>query len=255
MCVKQVPDRESTFRVDEDGKGFDEAGTLFRMNSYDEYAVEEAVRIKEERSQVEITALTVGPGRAEAVVRRAMELGADHGAHLLTGSGQGMDSLQTASRVASFAKEKGFDLILCGVMSEDEQCCQTGPMVAVLLGLPYATTVIAERILEGEQRVRVERELEGGRRQVVELPLPAVLTVQSGINEPRYPTLPGIMKAKKKRLDVKKAADIGASAKSKTDFIKMFFPVSDHKAEILQGDAATVAAKLVEKLKNEAKVI
>ena len=200
VCVKQVPDAESTFRVDEQGKGFDEAGILFRMNSYDEYALEEAVRIKEERQQVEITAVTVGPSRAEAVVRRALELGADHGAHLLTESGQGMDSLQTASRLASFAKERGFDLILCGVMSEDEQSCQTGPMVAALLGLPYASTVISQRILEDERRVRVERELEGGRRQVVELPLPAVLTVQSGINRPRYPSLSNKLRARKQEL-------------------------------------------------------
>jgi electron transfer flavoprotein beta subunit len=200
VCVKQVPDRESTFRVDEDGKGFDEAGTLFRMNSYDEYAVEEAVRIKEERPQVEITALTVGPRRAEAVVRRALELGADQGAHLITERGQGMDSLQTAARIAWFAKKRDFDLILCGVMSEDEQCCQTGPMAAALLGFPYATTVISERILKGEKSVRAEREMEGGRRQVVELPLPAVLTVQSGINRPRYPSLSNKLRARKQEL-------------------------------------------------------
>ena len=200
VCVKQVPDSESSFRVDGDGKGFDEAGIRFRMNSYDAYAVEEAVQIKEERPRVEITALTVGPRRAEAVVRRAMELGADHGAHLLTRSGQGMDSLQTASRIASFAKDKDFDLILCGTMSEDEQSCQTGPMVAVLLDLPYATTVISERILEEGQRVRVEREQEGGRRQIVELPLPAILTVQSGINRPRYPSLSNKLRARKQEL-------------------------------------------------------
>jgi electron transfer flavoprotein beta subunit len=200
VCVKQVPDGESEFRVAEAGKGFDEAGILFGMNAYDEYAVEEAVQIKEDRPRVEITALTVGPRRAEAVVRRALELGADHGAHLVTESGQGMDSLQIASRIASFARGKGFDLILCGVMSEDEQSCQTGPMAAALLGLPCATTVISEEILEGEQRVRVERELEGGRRQVVELPLPAVLTVQSGINRPRYPSLSNKLRARKQEL-------------------------------------------------------
>jgi electron transfer flavoprotein beta subunit len=200
VCVKQVPDSESTFRVDEQGKGFDEAGILFGMNSYDEFAVEEAVRIQEARPQVEITAITVGPDRAEAVVRRALELGANQGAHLATESGQGLDSLQTASRIASFAAGNDFDLILCGVMSEDEQCSQTGPMVAALLDLPCATTVIAEEILEGERSVRVERELEGGRRQVVELPFPAVLTVQSGINRPRYPSLSNKLRARKQEI-------------------------------------------------------
>lgn len=244
VCVKQVPDSQSTFRVDGDGKGFDEAGLLFRMNSYDEYAVEEAVRIKEERSQVEITALTVGPGRAEAVVRRAMELGADHGAHLLTGSGQGMDSLQTASRVASFAKEKGFDLILCGVMSEDEQCCQTGPMVAALLGFPCATTVVSERILEGEQRVRVEREQEGGRRQVVELPLPAVLTVQSGINRPRYPSLSNKLRARKQELQVINPVGMSPHRRCQ-ELVRVCLPPPSKTGVFLEGSLEEKAEALV----------
>jgi electron transfer flavoprotein beta subunit len=245
VCVKQVPDSEATFRVDGHGKGFDEAGILFRMNSYDEYAVEEAVQIKEERPQVEITALTVGPLRAEAVVRRALELGADHGAHLLTGSGQGMDFLQTASRIASFAKEKDFDLILCGVMSEDEQSCQTGPMVAALLGLPYATTVISERILEGEQRVRVEREQEGGRRQVVELPLPAVLTVQSGINRPRYPSLSNKLRARKQELQ--EIDSVGMSPHRQCqELVRVCLPPPSKTGVFLEGSLEEKAEALVQ---------
>jgi electron transfer flavoprotein beta subunit len=200
VCVKQVPDSESVFRLDVQGAGFEETGILFRMNSYDEYALEEAVQIKEARPQVHLTALTVGPRRAEAVVRRALELGADHGVHLLTDRGQGMDPLQTAWRIASYAKDQHFDLMLFGVMSEDEQYSQTGPMVAALLDLPYATTVVSERILEEKPLVRVERELEGGRRQVVELPLPSVLTVQSGINRPRYPSLSNKLRARRQEL-------------------------------------------------------
>lgn len=200
VCVKQVPDSESSFRIDEQGKGFDEAGVVFRMNAYDEFAVEEAVRIQEELPEVEITALTVGPGRAEAVVRRALELGANHGVHIVTDRGQGLDPLQTASRISSCAEGQGFDLLFFGVMSEDEQYCQTGPMVAALLGLPCATTVICQRLLAEKRRVRAERELEGGRRQVVELPLPAVLTVQSGINRPRYPSLSNKLRARKQEL-------------------------------------------------------
>jgi electron transfer flavoprotein beta subunit len=200
VSVKQVPDSESAFRVDEQGTGFDETGIVFRMNSYDEFAVEEAVRIKEEIPGVEITALTVGPRRAEAVVRRALELGADHGVHIVTDRGQGMDPLQKASRIADFAGGRAFDLLLFGVMSEDEQYCQTGPMVAALLDLPYATTVVSRKLLEGNQRIRVERELEAGRRQVVELPLPSVLTVQSGINRPRYPSLSNKLRARRQEL-------------------------------------------------------
>ncbi len=245
MCVKQVPDTENTFRLDGDGKGFREAGIVFRMNSYDEVAVEEAVRIKEERRQVEITALTVGPSRAEAVVRRALELGADHGAHIVTERGQGMDSLQTASRIVSFAKEKDFDLILCGVMSEDEQCCQTGPMVAALLDLPYATTVISERILEGEQLVRVEKEMEGGWRQVVELPLPSVLTVQSGINRPRYPSLSNKLRARKQELQEIESLGMSSDRQCQ-ELVRVSLPPPSKTGVFLDGSLEEKAEALVQ---------
>jgi len=202
VCVKQVPDMASKFRIDEHGKGYDETHTVFRMNSYDEYAVEESVQIKERFLDVDVTALTVGPQRAEAVVRRALELGADHGVHVVTDRGQGMDALETSSRIAAFAKDQFFELLLFGVMSEDEQFSQTGPMVAALLDLPYATTVVSENISEDRRNVTAERELEGGRRQGVEMPLPAVLTVQSGINRPRYPSLSNKLRARKQELQV-----------------------------------------------------
>ena len=254
MCVKQVPDPESTFRVDEQGKGFDEAGILFRMNSYDEFAMEEAVQIKEQRPQVEVTAVTVGPARAEAVVRRALELGADHGAHLVTKSGQGMDSLLTASRIAAFAKEKAFDLILCGVMSEDEQCCQTGPMVAALLGLPYATTVISESILDGERLVRVERELEGGRRQVVELPLPAVLTVQSGINRPRYPSLSNKLRARKQELEELDSAGTSPGRQCQ-ELVRACLPPPSKTGVFLEGSLGEKAEALVQVIHEKTDVL
>ena len=245
VCVKQVPDTESAFRVDELGKSFDEAGILFRINAYDEIAVEEAVQIKEARPQVEITALTVGPARAEAVVRRALELGADHGVHIVTAAGQYLDSLQTASRIASFAKDRGFDLIFFGVMSEDEQSCQTGPMAAALLDLPCATTVISESILEGEADVRVERELEGGRRQVVELPLPAVLTLQSGINRPRYPSLSNKLRARKQKL---KEIDSAAGYRDRQcrELVRVTLPPPSKSGIFLEGTLEEKAEALIQ---------
>ena len=127
------------------------------------------------------------------------------------------------------------------------------------MNLPHCTNVVKIEVGGDQKSLKINRELEGGLNEVLEMGMPAVLTIQSGINQPRYPTLPGIMKAKKKRLDVKKAADLGVAdlgeAGSKTKFIKMFFPVSEHKAEIIEGDAKTAAKKLVDKLKNEAKVI
>ncbi len=244
VCVKQVPDAESTFRIDESGMGFDEEGIVFRMNSYDEFALEEAVQIKEERPGVEITALSVGPRRAEAVVRRALELGADHGVHVLTEGGQGMDSLQTAERIASFARGRGFDLILCGVMSEDEQCSQTGPMTAALLDLPYATTVVAEEIQSDETIVRVERELEGGRRQVVELPLPSVLTVQSGINRPRYPSLSNKLRARKQELEEIDSTGMSPGRQSQ-ELLRVCLPPPSRTGVFLEGSLDDKASALV----------
>ena len=244
VCVKQVPDGESTFLIDEQGKGFDETHIVFRMNAYDEYALEEAVRIKERSSRIEITAITVGPRRAEAVLRRALELGADHGVHLLTDRAQGLDALETASRIAFFAREQAFDLMLFGVMSEDEQSCQTGPMAAALLDLPYATTVISQVLSEDGRRVTVERELEGGRRQVVELPLPCALTVQSGINRPRYPSLSNKLRARKQPLQEIEASE-GAAFRPCQELVRAYLPPPSKTGVFLGGSLEEQAEALV----------
>ena len=244
VCVKQVPDMEGTFRIDEHGKGFEETHTVFRMNSYDDYAVEESVQIKERFLDVEITALTVGTQRARTVVRRALELGADQGVHLVTDRGQGMDALETSSRIAAFAKDQPFDLLLFGVMSEDEQFSQTGPMVAALLDLPYATTVVSETISQDRQRVTVERELEGGRRQIVEMPLPSVLTVQSGINRPRYASLSNKLRARKQELQV---IDVNrmSPAERCQELVRASLPPPSKTGIFLEGTLEEQAAALV----------
>ena len=202
VCVKQVPDMESLFRINFQDSGYDESGLVFRMNAYDVYAVEEAVQIKEMYENVEITALSIGPGRAEQVVRRALELGADRGVHFLLPEGKQLDGLQTASVISSFASKRSFDLLVFGIMSEDTQRCQTGPMVAALMNIPFATTVVSETLTEDRTGITVEREQEGGRREVVRLELPCVLTIQSGINRPRYPSLSNKLRARNQKLDV-----------------------------------------------------
>ena len=245
VCVKQVPDMGSTFRIDEHGKGFDETRTVFRMNSYDDYAVEESVQIKERFLDVHVTALTVGPKRAEAVVRRALEFGADHGVHVLTDRGQGMDALETSSRIAAFAKDPSFELLLFGVMSEDEQFSQTGPMVAALLDLPYATTVVSEMISEDRRNVTVARELEGGRRQVLEMPLPAVLTVQSGINRPRYPSLSNKLRARKQKLQVIDGTRLSPVVRCQ-ELIRVSLPPPSETGTFLEGTLEEKAEALVQ---------
>ena len=201
VCVKQVPDMESAFQVNPQGSDYEEEGLIFRVNTYDETAIEEAVLIKEARDDVQITALSVGPHRVRQALRRALEFGVDRGVHIPVAAGQVLNPLQIASMIAAFVRKEPFALILFGVMSEDLQQYQTGPTFAALMGLPWATTVIAESIRNQETRVRVERELEGGRREIIELPQPAVLTVQSGINIPRYPSLSNKLRARKQELE------------------------------------------------------
>ncbi len=244
VCVKQVPDTESAFRPNASETGYDESGLVFRMNEYDEYAVEEAVRIKEKFRDVEITALSVGPDRAEAIVRRGLEFGADHGVHIVTPAECRMDALEVASLIARFAQDKSFDLLFFGIMSEDYQRCQTGPMVAALLDLPCTTTVISQNISEDRKSAVVERELERGRREVVELPLPGVMTVQSGINMPRYPNLTNKLRARKQEIEVIAASETPSSEKCER-LVRAYIPPPSKAGIFIEGTVEEQAEKIV----------
>jgi len=214
VCVKQVPDMESDFRVNAEGTGYDERGLVFRINRYDEFALEEAVRIKEASAErVELTALSVGPERAESVVRRGLEFGADRGVHIVTPSCD-MDAIEVASLIASCANNNNIDLLFFGIMAEDDQRCLVGPMVAALLDVPCATTVVKETMSWDRRCIEVERELEEGRREILEMPLPAALTIQSGINTPRYPSLTNKLRAKKQAIEVINSSGLPQPRKS-----------------------------------------
>jgi len=258
VLVKEVPDMESKFKIVGDAK-IDESQIAFKMNDFDEYAVEAALQLKEKFGG-EVVIISSGPDRVTKEVRQAFAMGADWGIHVNDPEVDAGDNYVVSSALFKAIQSVGdVDLVMTGVQAEDDQAAVTGVMIAEMMGLPHCTNVVKIEVGGDGKALTVNRELEGGLNEVIEMSAPAVLSIQSGINTPRYPTLPGIMKAKKKRLDVKKAADIGASelgaAGSKTKFIKMFFPVSEHKAEIIQGDAKTAAKTLVEKLKNEAKVL
>ncbi len=257
VCVKQVPDMESKFVVN--NSKVDESQIAFKMNDFDEFAVEAALQIKEKLGG-EVIIISVGPERVVKDIRQAFAMGADWGVHVNDPQIDEGDSRVVASAIQkAIGKIGNVDLVLTGVMSNDNQSALTGIMVANLMNLPHCTNIVKLEIGADQKSITVNRELEGGLNEVLEMNLPAVLSIQSGINQPRYPTLPGIMKAKKKRLDVMKAADLGLSelgkAGSKTEMIKMYIPVSEHKAEIIQGDPKQAAAALINKLKNEAKVI
>jgi electron transfer flavoprotein beta subunit len=207
VLVKQVCDQADTVSMDSAGEWVVYGGhCVFRMNRYDEYAVEEALRIRERFPVTEIHALSVGPERAQAVIRRAMGMGADHGIHVDMEERGYSSPLERASLIAHAARGRGYDLILAGVMAEDDMESQVGGLAAELLGYRCATSVILQELSRNAQVVRVEREIEGGSREGMTLPLPAVLTVQSGINTPRYPALSHMLKARTaplERIDAK----------------------------------------------------
>lgn len=247
VCVKQVPDMESMFRIDQQGTWIVEKDIAFRMNEYDEYAVEQAVRTKEQfGGEPDITVLSIGPSRVTEAIKKSLAMGADRGVHILDDAGDQKDPWQIASIIAAFAKDKAFDLIFTGMQSQDRGSAQVGVFTAERLGLACVTTAIAFT-LEGD-RLTVKRELEGGVKMIVKLTLPAVVTCQLGLNLPRYPTLPNIMKARQKELLVVPAAEfLHEDALTITE--KIYRPEKKSGGLVLEGDLNEMADKLVAMLK------
>lgn len=207
VCVKQVRDPDGPTRIGASGQGIEAApDALFRMNRFDEFALEEALRIREAFPGTRIDVLSAGPAKAAQTVRRAMEMGADEGIHLVLGDDHYRMPFEIASLIGAFASDKHYDLILTGVMAEDDMQGQVGPMLAEILGYPWATSVMSVKLKDNGDRphfpetIHVERELEGGRREAFELTLPVLLTVQSGINRPRYPSLSHVLRARSQAL-------------------------------------------------------
>ncbi|MCX5867154.1 MAG: electron transfer flavoprotein subunit beta/FixA family protein [Proteobacteria bacterium] len=254
VCVKQVPERESRFRLDPSGKGYSDQGINFVLNPYDEYALEEALLIRERLGQVEITALSLGPARVEKIIRRALELGADHGAHILTPESYYLGPGETALQIVKFTRERGFDLLFFGIISEDYMRGQTGPMVAALLQLPFATAVVSETISDDLGLITVERELEAGAREVVELPLPAVLTIQSGINRPRYPRLTDKLRARAQKLEVITGLEPLPPGRC-AELLRAFFPPPSPAGTFITGALEEQAEKLIRIIREKTDVL
>jgi len=198
VCIKQVLDSDETLSINDDSSWIiHNKQSVFRMNRYDEFALEEAIRINENSpGTTTIDAISIGPSRVCSTVRKTLEMGAHDGIHILTPDEAYMSPTQTASLIAGFAEGKGYDLILTGVMAEDDMHCQVGQLTAGFLNLPCATSVIYLSIHDDNVTVYAERELEHGRRSCLELDMPCVLTIQSGINRPRYPSLSNVIRAK-----------------------------------------------------------
>src|SRR6266446_4795362 len=241
VCVKRVPDSETRVKIASDGKSLDEAGVKFILNPYDEFAVEEALRRKEKAGSGEVVVIALGPAAAQETIRTALAMGADRGILLP------LDGLEVAQALAAELKGAGFDLILFGKMAIDDYNHQVGPMVAELLDLPCVTTV-SHLEIDGAKGV-AEREIEGG-IEVVEFPLPAVLTADKGLNEPRYPALKGIMAAKKKPLEVKPVSLGGGGLE-----LLALTPPPERKEGKIVGEGAAAVPELVRLLREEAKVL
>lgn len=252
VCIKQVPDNDSRFSVKNDK--LDESSIAYRVNEFDMYAVEEAVRIKEKFGG-EVVTFTAGTLRAESDIRRCFALGADRGLLLDDIQVFNSDPLTVASIISSMIKKTGeMDLVLCGVMSEDEMSGVMPSMLASILGIPCCSAVTRLDIDMEQGMATAVRELDAGERQIVEFRLPAVVSIQSGINIPRYPALPAVIQSKKKRLDILNLKDIEncnmSIPVSKTELLKMYLPEKKGGAEMITGTASESAAMLVEKIRS-----
>jgi electron transfer flavoprotein beta subunit len=209
VCIKQVPDSTDTFEIDEQtGRLSYAANTAFRMNRFDEFALEEALLIKEKLPGTLVDAISLGPERVSATVQRAMGMGTDHGIHILDEIEGYRSPFTVASLIAACVLARNYDLIMTGVMAEDTMACQTGQLIAALLNLPCASSVIKEKVLPDRVQISVEREIEGGSRERVNLELPAVLTIQPGINFPRYPSFSKVMRARTYAQELIRAEDL-----------------------------------------------
>jgi electron transfer flavoprotein beta subunit len=249
VCIKQVPTREWHPRLNDAGTWIRDQDASFEMNEPDAYALEEALRLKEKHGG-EVVVCSGGPTRVAQVIREALARGADRAIHVEDEGLASADAFVTSDALAGAMKDETFDLILTGLQSDDQGLAQVGVILAEKLGLPHAT-IIMEVQAEG-QRLRVKRELEGGWFQWVEMPLPAVITIQSGINQLRYATLKGIMAAKKK--DIRKAAAPAAPA-PRQKIVSLYIPERAKKTQIIGGSAAEAAKELVRRLREDARVI
>lgn len=250
VCVKQVPAKDAPLSIA--GNWIKESDIGFETNEPDSYALEEALRLKEKHGG-EVVAISMGPERAKQTIKEALAKGAERGIHVSDTEFFKLDPLNSARSLAAAIKGENFDLILTGLQSDDQGFGQTGVLLAELLGRPHATIIMQIEVTDA--RMKLKRELEAGWFQWVELPLPAVLSIQSGINKPRYATLKGIMAAKKKEIITVDRASLGIPDAPTQRVERIYVPQKTKKTEFITGQPKEIAAKLIEKLRHEARVL
>jgi electron transfer flavoprotein beta subunit len=249
VCIKQVVTREWQLRVNDAKTWIRDQDASFELNEPDAYALEEALRLKEKHSG-EVVVVSAGPARAAQVIREALARGADRAVHIEADALATADGATVADAIASAIRDEKFDLVLTGLQSDDQGFGQVGVILAEKLGMPHATIIM--EVQASAAGVRVKRELEGGWFQWIALPLPALLTIQSGINQLRYATLKGIMAAKKK--EIRKVTP-SSTADPTQRILSVYFPEKGKKTQMISGSTAEAAKELVKRLREDARVI
>jgi len=253
VCIKQVPDLESRFKPDAAGVWFSDTDLAFRMNEYDEYAVEQAVRLKEQLGDApEVTVLSIGPDRVVEAIKKALAMGCDRAVHVQDPAVHLKDPWQIASIIAAYAREQGFDLIFTGMQSQDRGSAQVGVTLAEQLGLPCVSTLVGFSYADGT--ITAKRELEGGIKAIVKLKTPALVTCQLGLNTPRYPTLPNIMKAKKKEISAIPVAEL-LKTEAVAQTTSFHPPAKRGGGLVLEGDVGELVTRVIGLLKEKTAVL
>jgi electron transfer flavoprotein beta subunit len=260
ILVKQVPDANSVFRINSDGTWVDESNLSFAINDYDRYGLEELLTLKDSGKLTEVVALTVGPARASSILRTCLATGADRAIHVQDDAIAGADPFSLARIIQAAISNEDFSLIVAGLQADDDNHTQIGGLVAGLLDWPSASAVMSLTFRD-DTTLRVERELGNNELQVVDLTLPAVVTVQTGINAPRYASLKGIMAAKKKPMKSLSLADLGLEPSevgglgARLKSVSLASPIRGKRAEILSGSPDEIARELLGRMREKTGVI
>ena len=250
VLIKQVPGSESALPINDSQNWIDESSVTFVMNPPDNYALEEALILKEKIGEGEVVIVSMGPNRVQKVIREGLAKGADRGIHLLQEGKIENDPLSVSKKISTALKEENFDLILSGLQSDDTGMSQTGVLIGEFLGMSTATLVVETNI--ENNHIRLKKELESGWYQWVVLPIPASISIQSGINTPRYPSLKGIMGAKKKEIKCI-SGDLKSDQSQTIESISL--PQKSKQTEIIEADVDSAVSRIMEILKSDVKVL
>ena len=250
VCIKQVADVDSSLKLNSDSSWIEENKIAYMMNRYDEYALEEALLVKDVMPGTTVDVISIGPGRAVSVVKKSLEKGADNGIHVLCDN-PALSAVKTSSVIAQYAGDKNYDIIFTGVMSEDLMQSQVGPMVASFLSIPCAVSVVNTEMINNSTAISAASELEGGIIENIEITLPCLIAVQTGMNRPRYPSLSNVMRARSMEV-VSMNIENFKIPESYEELVSLEYPPVSSKGIIINGSSEDKADKLLDLLHEKA---